>query len=263
MNINNYFPKDEIDSWKRLVIPFHDKLLLNNDLSDIKAVLICLYMLCNLRATAEVNYSDVKNFFVEFGRTNENFKVNIYNAKKQGLLCERIEGDFKLLSFTTKGLKSVKDLIGETVSVRTWVIEAGKVYSGKKLLQEIVVPNIGTSLYICDPYIGARTLDFINNIGHKCKIQLLTQTIQEKSNFERELNDFKKEFPEIEIEVRIFSKTSLHDRYMISDGAAWSIGSSLKDLGNKDTLVTRLGNEVKFALTEVFENRWLESVPLA
>ena len=216
-------------------------------------------MRSNQFGRAEVNYPDVKTFFTEFGRKEENFKVNIYNAKKQDLICERIEGNFKLLSLTMKGLKTVKDLIGETVGIRTWVIEAGKVYSGKKLLQEIVLPNISSSLCICDPYVSARTLDFINGIGHKCKISLLTQTIHEKANFQRELTDFRKEFPQIEIEVRLFAKTTLHDRYMISDDSAWSIGSSLKDLGNKDTLVTRLGEEVKFALNEIFEKRWNES----
>jgi hypothetical protein len=49
---------------------------------------------------------------------------------------------------------------------------------------------------------------------------------------------------------------------MISDGAAWSIGSSLKDLGNKDTTITRLGDEVKFTIQEIFEKRWQDSVPL-
>jgi hypothetical protein len=93
---------------------------------------------------------------------------------------------------------------------------------------------------------------------------LLTQSISDKGTFQRELKDFQKEFPEIEVEVRIFPpKTTLHDRYMLSNDAAWSIGSSLKDLGNKDTLVTRLGDEIRFALAEVFEKRWLDSILLA
>ena len=262
MSLKDFFPQGEIESWQRIVFQFHDKLLLNDELTDMKALLICLYMRCNQLKVAEVNYSDVKDLFLGFGRETNNFKVNLFNAKKQNLICYREENGSKLLSLTTKGLKSLKDLIGETVGIRTWVIEAGKVYSGKKLLQEIVQPNIGSSLCICDPYVSARTLDFLNSIGHKCKVSLLTQTVQDKTNFQRELKDFQKEFLEIEIEVRLFSRTTLHDRYMISDGAAWSIGSSLKDLGNKDTLVTRLGDEIRYALLEVFEKRWLESVPL-
>jgi hypothetical protein len=159
-------------------------------------------------------------------------------------------------------LETVKDLIGETVGIRTWVVEAGKVYSGKKLFQEVVRPNIGNSLKICDPYTSARTLDFLTNIGRRCKVFLLTQTIDNKGNFQRELKDFQKEFTEIDIEVKIFSKSTLHDRYMISDDAAWSIGASLKDLGNKDTIITRLGDEIKYALEEMFEKRWNESAPL-
>ena len=123
----------------------------------------------------------------------------------------------------------------------------------------MVRSHIGSHLKLCDPYISARTLDFINNIEHKCSVKLLTQVIENKSNFERELKDFEKEYPNIEVEVRVYSKTTLHDRYMLSDDSVWSIGTSLKDLGNKDTIVSKLGDEVKFALEEMFEKRWLEA----
>ena len=262
MNFGDFFPSDEIDGWRRFVYEFQDKLLLDDTLSDSKALLICLYMCSHKNKKAEVNYSEVKDLFIDFGRKFNNFKVNLHNAKKNELLCEKIENTSKLLSFTTKGLKSVKDLIGEPVGIKTWVIEAGKVYSGKKLLQEIVRPHVGSFLKICDPYLGARTLDFINDIDHKCKVKLLTQTVENKGNFQRELKDFQREYPDIEVAVRVYSKSTLHDRYMISDGSVWSIGSSLKDLGNKDTIVTRLGEEVEFALEEMFERRWQESTPL-
>jgi len=62
-----------------------------------------------------------------------------------------------------------------------------------------------------------------------------------------------KEFPSIEIEVRIFNEKTLHDRYIISNGNCWSIGSSLKDLGNKDTIITKLEDEVRYAIEEIFE----------
>src|SRR3989339_2095628 len=204
MSLKDFFPQGEIESWQRMVFQFHDKLLLSDELTDMKALLICLYMRCNQLKVAEVKYSDVRALFLGFGRETNNFKVNLFNAKKQNLISDREENGSKLLSLTTKGLKSLKDLIGETVGIRTWVIEAGKVYSGKKLLQEIVQPNIGSSLCICDPYVSARTLDFLNSIGHKCKVSLLTQSLQDKSNFQRELKDFQKEFLEIEIEVRLF-----------------------------------------------------------
>ena len=260
--LDNYFPVEEKEAWKKVITEFHDKLLLDNELTDSKAILICIYMSSFRNKTAEVSYAEVKNRFLEFGREINNFKVNYFNLKKQDQVCEKIVGDNKFLSLTTKGLKTVKDLIGESIGVKTWLIEAGRVYSGKKLLQEILYNNIGSYVKLCDPYVSARTLDFLSNIDKKCKVSILTQTIENKGNFERELKDFIKEFPLIEIEVKIYSTSALHDRYLITDDSVWSIGSSLKDLGKKDTIVSKLGDEIKFALQETFEKRWQESQPL-
>ena len=262
MKIDDYFPQEEIGGWRRLVHEFHGKLLLDNDFPDSKALLICLYMCCNKNKKAEVSYSEVKNLFLEFGRNEQNFKANLHNARKQDLVNEKLEEKAKLLYLTIKGLKAVKDLVGDTVGVRTWVIEAGKVYSGKKLFQEVVLSSVGSSLKICDPYCGARTIDLLSGIGHNCRVMILTQSIETKGSFQRELEDFQKEYSGIDIEVRVFSASTLHDRYAISDDNCWSIGSSLKDLGNKDTIVTKLGDEIRYALEEMFEERWKRSSPL-
>lgn len=154
-------------------------------------------------------------------------------------------------------------MLGESIGARTWLIESGKVYSGKKLFQEIVTMKIGHTTKICDPYCGTRVLDLFSGITHKCKISLLTQVIEHKAAFRRELKDFAKEFPDIEIEVRVFDKDKLHDRYIISNSNCWSIGASLKDFGNKDTTITKLEDEVRFALEEIFEKRWKEASALA
>ena len=260
MSIADFIPKDEIESWRKIIFEFHDKLMMDNSLTDSKALLVCCYMTSYKNKSAEVSYYEVKDLFLSFGRQLNNFSVNLHNAKKLGFITEKEEKESKLLSLTTSGLKTVKDVIGDTLGNRTYVIEAGKVFSGKKLLQETMKPYIGSTLRLCDPYISARTLDFLN-IDHKCKVQILTQVIENKTNFQRELSDFQKEYKDIEVEVRVFSKNNLHDRYMISNDAVWSIGSSLKDLGNKDTIVSRLGDELKFALEEIFEKRWNDSAP--
>lgn len=260
--LDSYFPPEERESWKKYVQEFHDKLLLDNELSDSKAILICIYMSCYKNKSADVSYAEVKTRFLEFDREFSNFKVNFYNLKKQDQVSEKEVGETKFLSLTTKGLKTVKELVGEVEGVKSILIEAGKMYSGKKLLQQILSNNIGSFMNICDPYIGARTLDFLSIIKKKCKVNILTQKIENKNSFERELKDFKKEFPLIEVEVRVYSSSALHDRYIITDDSVWSVGASLKDLGNKDTIISKLGDEVKFALQETFEKRYQEALSI-
>jgi hypothetical protein len=259
VNLNDYFSKDEIEDAKYIVHEFHDKLLLDDKPSDKTALLLSLYMCSNKSKQSEITYDEVRKLFVTLGRKEDNFAVNLFNAKKDGFVDERQEGQVKLLSLKVKGLKEVKDTLGETIGVKTWLIESGKVYSGKKLVQEIVMSKIGSTAKICDPYCGARILDLISGIEHKCEIYLLTQAIEQKESFKRELTDFSKEFQHLKIEVRIFNGKNLHDRYMISDGNCWSIGSSLKDLGKKDTTITKLEDEVKYAIEEMFDKRWQEA----
>ena len=263
MKLDQYFPEEELSTARNLIFEFYDRLLLDDNLSDLDAVLLALYMCCNKNKRAEVNYNEVKDLFASMGRKEDNFRKRLHDAKNANLVNEREERGTKFLSLTIKGLKRVKDLLGYEIGARTWLIESGKVYSGKKLFQQVVLSNIGLQLKICDPYCGVRLLDVLSEIKGKCKVFLLTQTIVEKRKFQRELKDFMKEHPEIEIEVRIFNERKLHDRYIISDGNCWAIGSSLKDLGNKDTIITKLGNEVKYALEEIFEKRWKNATPLS
>lgn len=261
MSLDDYFPKEEVEYAKYIIHEFYGKLLLEDKPSDKTALLLSLYMCSNKNKQSEITYEEVRKLFVAMGRKEDNFAVNLFNAKKEGLVDEREEGKVKLLSLKVKGLKAVKDMLGETIGVKTWLIESGKVYSGKKVCQEIVMSKIGSTAKICDPYCGTRTLDLIRGIKQKCKIFLLTQVIEEKETFRRELKDFAKEFLQLEIEVRVFDGKTLHDRYIISDGNCWSIGSSLKDLGNKDTTITKLDDEVRYAIEEMFDKRWQEAKP--
>jgi len=259
MSLNDYFPEQELPSAQNLIHVFHDKLFLERKLSDLKGVLISLYMCNNKNKKAEVDYNEVKDLFVKLGRKEENFKANLYLAKKDNLVNEKEKT--KLLYLTIEGLKTVKDLLGYAIGTRTWLIESGKVFSSKKLLQEILIPNLGSNIKICDPYCGTRLLDLFSEIKQNCKISLLTQTIEHQEQFKRELKDFMKEFSQIKIEVRIFSGSTLHDRYIISNSNCWSTGTSLKDLGKKDAIITRLGDEVRYAIEEVFEKRWQNATP--
>jgi hypothetical protein len=262
LKLADYFPKEEVENAKYLIHEFQDKLLIDDKPSDKNALLISLYMCCNAERLSEIPYDEVKKAFVALGRKEVNFPQNLHNAKDEELVSEREVDKDKLLGLKIKGLKTVKDLLGESIGAKTWIVESGKVYSGKKLFQELVISNIGPTAKICDPYCGTRTLDLVHGIKQKCKISLLTQIIEQKETFKRELNDFCKEFKDLEIEVRIFNGKTLHDRYIISGDNCWSIGSSLKDLGNKDTTITKLEEEVRYAIEEMFDNRWREASPL-
>ena len=59
----------------------------------------------------------------------------------------------------------------------------------------------------------------------------------------------------IKVEIRINKK--IHDRFIIAGNKCWHIGTSIKDLGNKDTIIKDL-SEVCDSLRYLFEERWNE-----
>jgi len=257
-----YFPPAEI-KWARSVIyEFHDKLFLDDKLSGTNALLIAFYMCSNKNKCSEVEYNEVRDLFVKLGRRKNDFKVYLHRARKEGLIDERKVNKSKLLSLKIKGLKTVKNLLGQSSGAKALLIKSGTIYSGKKLFKEIVLSKPSFTIKICDPYVGVRLLDILSEITSKCEIYILTQTIERSKQFKRELEDFKKEFQNIKIEIRVLEGNKLHDRYIITETDYWSIGSSIKDIGKKDALITKLPDEIKYALAEVFNRRWQNAKPL-
>jgi len=262
--LHEYFPPEEIESARSIIFEFHDKLFLDEGLSGTYALLIALYMHSNKNKCSEVEYNGVRDLFVKLGRKGEDFRVYLHYAKKAGLVDERERADgVKLLSLNIRGLKVVKDLLAQSMGAKVWLIEAGATYSGKKLFKEIVLSKPSSIIKICDPYCGVKLLDLLSEIKGNCKVHVLTQTIERKEKFKRELEDFKREFQNIEIEIRVFEDNKLHDRYIITETDYLSVGISIKDIGKKDALITKLPDEVKYALEEIFNKRWQSAKPFS
>jgi hypothetical protein len=134
------------------------------------------------------------------------------------------------------------------------VIEPGTPFSAKRIVGDVLAELKG-KIRICDPYVSVRTLDVLWRVPTTSPISLLTQNLSNPQRFKRELSDFKQERGQ-SIEVRVYSKSELHDRFVLSPTVSWQIGHSLKDLGKKQANVIKLTPDVVAALSEVFNRRW-------
>jgi len=65
VSLDAYFPKNELESWKKLFHEFHGMLLIDDKLTDSKVLLISIYMCCNKKQKPNVPYSAVKDLFLE------------------------------------------------------------------------------------------------------------------------------------------------------------------------------------------------------
>ena len=78
--------------------------------------------------------------------------------------------------------------------------------------------------------------------------------IYDKIKFNGYLNKMKSEF---DISIDVKTNKQIHDRFIIFEKTCWSIGSSIKDLGNKDTVISEV-TEVINSLKDLFNKRWTE-----
>ena len=145
--------------------------------------------------------------------------------------------------------------------VKVHYFEPGKRYSSKSILTKSVLDELKGELKIVDPYCDSGTLDMLSRIKKrkvKCLTQIENLKPKTKQGFLRELQDFKSEYPSVEL--RSYSKSGIHDRYIISYDRLVILGYSLKDLGAKESfaivLDKKICSDIFDGLVENFNRRW-------
>lgn len=232
-----------------------DRIYADNFLSDLDVLLLTIYIIDQKQEKAGASYEECKSLFELFGRRY--FKQAVYHAQKNSY----IEKKNRTLYFSIKGVKKLKELLGEKYESPVYVIKAGETFSGMRLFEEFLARETkGDEILLCDPYISSSTLHPFTCLKGKVRsIKILTTNISEVEKF----HEYKKKFErETQISIQIKQNRSIHDRYLIFGDKAWSIGSSIKDLGNKDTLIKDI-SEVKHSLINIFSFRWREGEELS
>lgn len=152
-------------------------------------------------------------------------------------------------------------------SINVYYFKPEKEYTSKRVLVKNILSNLKGELKIVDPYCGERTLDILTNVKNdvvKFITNLENLRRKNKGGFLRELEDFKKENPNIEF--RNYPHTDIHDRYIISSDNLVILGHSIKDLGTRETFAIILNKDTNKdifeALVENFSRRWIQSTQL-
>lgn len=236
-----------------LIHKHYDRLLIDDSVSDVNVILLCIYIKDWQSNKCGISYNECKDVFVKLGRKEGNYRQNVYRARKEGLI--EVRGEF--LYHTSKGLKVINDLLGQVQKTSVYIIKSGRYFSGVKLLEEFLSQQINAEeLLVCDPYVSERTLFVFTSLPKKVqRIRILTSNIQDRDKFNGYKERMEKEMG-INIDVKISRK--IHDRYFVSGNYCWVIGTSLKDIGNKDTIVKEI-SEVVQSMIDIFEERWKES----
>lgn len=160
------------------------------------------------------------------------------------------KGGYRLMEAGRKKILSAS-------STNVHVINSGEPFLVKNTVLQDIFSKLTGDIRICDPYIDLYLLDILfKNFEKKTRIMILTHTITSKpaGTFERQLADFRKDG--FQIEIGTYSKSDLHDRYIMDDHAFWLSGNSISHLGNKESFLIRLDEDIRQIMLATFNTRW-------
>lgn len=174
-----------------------------------------------------------------------------YALKSDKTSTHKNKDGYKLME---KGRKQLKELKSNEEVV---MIEAGKPFSAKNVKLKNIFSTLSNTIYISDPYLDINTLDTIfKNVEQQATIKILTKNIISKptGTLERHLKDLRSEG--LVIEIGVYSSSDLHDRYIMDEKSFWLSGNSLNCLGNKESFIVKLGEDIRQSMLATFNNRW-------
>lgn len=180
---------------------------------------------------------------------------NVHMSRDNEKFSEPIIGRVKSIK-QTEGLQNAYDIeIEEGIITLDHVfVSAGQKQKGQSTILTIFQNEIIGYLKICDPFVGPDTLNLLKHIPKGIDILVLTSKINDEAKFRQELNNMLKNQ---NIKIRKISN-KLHARYILTRGTGWAIDHTLKNFGEKDAYLTRLGSSVDHEST--FDSRWTQAM---
>ncbi|MHA2428446.1 MAG: hypothetical protein ACXADB_10520 [Candidatus Hermodarchaeia archaeon] len=129
---------------------------------------------------------------------------------------------------------------------RSKLIPSGRYLKGKAEIEEIFASQVRGFLWVCDPYTSPKTLSMIEATSKDIPITLLTATIHNREKFNMDLQEMRSRGYRIDVFLLTNGpRTAPHDRYIIDDRKGWSVGTSLKDIGNRDASISHIDNRLE------------------
>lgn len=141
------------------------------------------------------------------------------------------------------------------------VIDPERPHSTTRPVKEIMQKLTG-DIRICDPHVSSGTLDYVAQSSQVASIKLLTENVQDSSRMKRDLAALTKEHS-AKLEIRVSQAGQIHDRYILHKDGMLLVGTSLKDLGKKQSLVVQLSTSFAAEMSRAFDREWNRATKLS
>jgi hypothetical protein len=110
------------------------------------------------------------------------------------------------------------------------------------------------SIYICDPYLNAVTLEHLDSCAAGTNLFLLTHNIQDSGRLRQLLSAFPN--TKKRIEIRKTKKAVIHDRYIVDKKGMLILGTSLNGYGKKQCFIISAGQDIRSTMLSSFKDHW-------
>lgn len=247
------------------------RVYLPSGLSNIELMVLAVYIRTriNSRVCNSTSYQDTKKIFNYLGGNFSEYSNILKEGSSSGALgfFDQVEEiDRKTHSVIVpvisgnQGYEVLQKILGKISGGRSRLIVAGTKFSSRMNFVEFLNEKKDINdVRLVDSYINSQTLLTFATMEKKpVKLRVITANITQNSDsFANDLKEFVKESG-TDLEIRL--SKDVHDRYIIFGSEVWSLGSSIKDLGNKDAIISQI-ESLRNSIIDLFEVRWLSSDP--
>ena len=177
-------------------------------------------------------------------QTNQNTNDIMQHSKEITKLGDKIS-----TLATKEDLKKVMDNFIDPDTYKHFLL-----MNGDKIEADLAYTKIyksaKKSIYVIDNYIGLKTLELLRAAKDNVEVIIFSDNVKNKDMLTKNiLNDFRKDYPNINLKMKIAGK-KYHDRYIAIDygtdsEAFYLCGASSKDAGNKISSITKIEESSK------------------
>jgi hypothetical protein len=121
------------------------------------------------------------------------------------------------------------------------LIPAGRLIKGVEEVEHLLAHDCQGYVKLCDPYCSRRTLSILEAAPMALPITVLTMKVVDEPEFNEALSRVRQSGRKLSVAVLV-TKPGFHDRFIIAQGNGWTVGTSVKDIGNRDTLIHEIEN---------------------
>lgn len=253
LEIDEVLNKNKLTDVTAIFHEYHGNYQADDILSNSDVVLLAIFLRKGLGKSTE-DYK-VRGAYCSLGRGLDTWENAVAQATKDGLIEIIKRGLETTMRLLIAGLKRAEDIFSLS-GTKHHIFKSGKTFTAQKQFENFLRTEIGKDdILLCDPYASPSTLYPFSELWGKIdSLKILTTNINEREKLDTYIKKIK---DEMKITVEVKTNQKIHDRFLISGNKCWLIGTSIKDLGNKDCVIKDV-SEIAQSLTDLFWKRWNE-----